>query len=256
MDPYLEDPAYWPDFHRRFITELADSLLAQLPPSYDARIDDQLRLVEYTEEMRTVYQDVAVVHDPSRRSNETYPVIASESGGVATLDPVTLPAMKTAEVRDVWIEIRHLPDSSVVTVIEVLSPSNKKGDGFLEYNAKRRAILERHVNLVEIDLLLSGQRLDYGPRMPKKDYYTFVSRTIRRQFVDVYSWQLRDQLPGIPIPLRSPDLDVRANLAGIFDTTYERGRYARALRYNAPVPAKMVEADQQWARDQIASRRV
>ena len=50
MDPYLEDPAYWQDFHRSFITYCRDALLDNLPDEYEARIDEQIRLIEYNEE--------------------------------------------------------------------------------------------------------------------------------------------------------------------------------------------------------------
>ncbi|MFI5379539.1 MAG: DUF4058 family protein [Tepidisphaerales bacterium] len=242
MDPYLEDPAFWPDFHRRFITEIADSLLANLPPGYDARIDEQLRLVSHDEAgTKTVYLDVTVSTDALPR----HPSNSMPSMGTAVLEPVTIPAPTTDEVRDVWIEVRHLPDQSVVTIIEVLSPANKRGDGFLEYVARRNAILNRPVNLVDIDLLLGGRRLNMGPRLPEGHYYTFVSRANRRQFVDVYAWELPRALPPVAIPLLSPDPDLLLDLAPVFAETYERGRYRRALRYdNAPpaeVPASLID---------------
>ena len=36
MDPYLEDPAVWEDFHGEFIYECRHLLLDVLPPEYDA----------------------------------------------------------------------------------------------------------------------------------------------------------------------------------------------------------------------------
>src|SRR5439155_20452495 len=52
--------------------------------------------------------------------------------------------------------------NELVTVIEVLSPTNKLpgSDGSREYAHKRERLLESHVNLVEIDLLRGGQRID------------------------------------------------------------------------------------------------
>jgi hypothetical protein len=234
MDPYLEDPAFWPDFHRRFITEIADTLLAKLPAGYDARIDEQLRLVSHDDAGgQTVYPDVTV----STSDLSCPPLSPVSSGGTAVLEPVTIPAPAMDEVRDVWIEVRHLPDQSVVTIIEVLSPANKRGDGFLEYVARRNAILSRSVNLVEIDLLLGGRRLNMGPRLPQGHYYTFISRANHRQTVDVLAWELPRVLPAIPIPLQAPDPDVTVQLASAFANTYERGHYRRALRYGSPPPA-------------------
>src|SRR5436305_1233328 len=39
MDPYLEDPGIWPDFHTTFYVELKRSLNRILPPGYMAKID-------------------------------------------------------------------------------------------------------------------------------------------------------------------------------------------------------------------------
>ena len=54
------------------------------------------------------------------------------AAGVLTLEPVTidLPVEEIEEVRDLWIEIRHRPDRDLVTAIEVLSPTNKMGEGY------------------------------------------------------------------------------------------------------------------------------
>jgi hypothetical protein len=42
VDPYLEDPAFWRDFHERFVVYLSDALVAQLPDSYDIRVDERI----------------------------------------------------------------------------------------------------------------------------------------------------------------------------------------------------------------------
>ena len=44
MDPYLEDPAFWSDFHHRFIECWCDAVADQLPAAYDARLDEQVKL--------------------------------------------------------------------------------------------------------------------------------------------------------------------------------------------------------------------
>jgi hypothetical protein len=44
MDPYLESPRYWQDFHERFITIAAAGLQQQLPQRYRARISERLVL--------------------------------------------------------------------------------------------------------------------------------------------------------------------------------------------------------------------
>ena len=46
MDPYLEGQAFWRDFHSRFINSWCELLADQLPPNYEAWIDEQVRLIE------------------------------------------------------------------------------------------------------------------------------------------------------------------------------------------------------------------
>jgi hypothetical protein len=135
MDPFLEDPAFWEDFHRRFITELADHLLERLPDTYDAHIDERVRLVEADQgSVGTRLPNVSVDQPIDQQAVST-----SRSGGAtATLEPVSVPMLMLQEHRDVWIEIVHLPERRLVTAIEVLSPSNKEGDDAVEYHAKRK----------------------------------------------------------------------------------------------------------------------
>ncbi len=40
MDPYLEDPAVWPDFNHRFATILSEELNDQLPAPFYAHGDE------------------------------------------------------------------------------------------------------------------------------------------------------------------------------------------------------------------------
>ena len=106
------------------------------------------------------------------------------------------------------------PGRELITSIEVLSPTNKaRADGD-DYLAKRAALLRRGINLVEIDLLLGGERLPARETLPAGDFYAFVSRRDRRPKSDVYSWSIRRALPQIPIPLKPPDNDVSLEFGG------------------------------------------
>src|SRR5262245_55213740 len=44
MNPYLEGPAHWPDFHATFITYAREALLQALPKHYTARIAERVYL--------------------------------------------------------------------------------------------------------------------------------------------------------------------------------------------------------------------
>jgi hypothetical protein len=247
MDPYLEDPAFWRDFHSRFINACSEVLSDRLPPGYEARIDEQLRLVEHTPELVIDrLPDVAVTRGPS--TGRQAATTRATAGSVATLEPVAiLTPIEVEEVHDTWIEILHRPERSLVTVIEILPPTNKAGAGYAEYRNKRIGILGRRAHLVEVDLLLGGRRHELGAALPRGDYYAYVTRDDRRPYVDVYAWTLRDALPTIPVPLKAPDPDIGLNIAEVFGITYQRGRYARSLPYGS-APTAPLEADAlQWA---------
>ncbi len=151
------------------------------------------------------------------------------------------------EVRDSWIEIHRLPKRAPIAVIEVLSPTNKMGDGFSEYRIKRRKTINQKVHLVEFDFFLGGHRLPMDRALPRGDYYALVARAAQRPDCDVYAWTIRDPLPSIPIPLLASDPDVILDLGPVFATAYEKGRYARLIDYSAPLTLVRKAEDRKWA---------
>ena len=177
--------------------------------------------------------DIAILSDP-----EFGPKRAGVGQGAATLEPVSV-VVETddpEEIRETWIEILKLPDLELVTVIEVLSPTNKLGGGREDYLNKRREFLNRPVHFVELDLLLGGHRLPMRAERPLDQFVAMVSRFERRPKAEVYTWSLREALPQIPIPLSAPDPDVLLEFAPPFVMAYERGFYSRILEYNQPLP--------------------
>ena len=243
MDPYLEDPAFWPDFHHRFIDDWCDAVANQLPASYEARLNESVNLVQMSPAViKLIYPDVAV----SRKRRP--PRSRSQGSRTLLLEPITIPHEFLEEVRQSRIDILHRPDRRLVSVLELLSPTNKTGDGCAEYRAKRKAVLAQKVHLVELDLLLDGNRLPLSQPLPDGDYYTLVSRADHRPDCEVYTWRVREPLPTIPIPLQAPDADVLIDLGKVFQVTFERGRYAPSLPYGKHPVAPLQPRDAQWAR--------
>jgi hypothetical protein len=242
MDPYLEDPAIWPDFHFRFITYWCERIGDGLPGNYDACINERVTLIEALDEpARSIVPDVSIVRQGASRE------IAGSTATASLLEPVTLPLIFPEELREPFIEIRSTADRSLVAVLELLSPTNKSGSGRDSYLLKRNAVLYQDVHLIELDLLIGGRRLPLAKPLPAGDYYALVAHSERRPNCDVYAWTVRQPLPKLPIPLRSPDPDLLIDLGEVFLQTYERGRYQRRLRYGDPPAAPLAEADRQWA---------
>jgi Protein of unknown function (DUF4058) len=250
IDPFLESQHFWEDFHPSFLTYCRDALNEILPAEYVAQLGERIRLVELSQKKaKLVLPDIAVIEEadkPSRRVAHR-----SKVAGVLTLEPVTIPLPSVEmEIRDVWIEIRRGTSRAPVTVIELLSPTNKTGDGFVEYKLKRRSLIRQKIHLVELDLLLGGRRLPMSLPLPVGDYFAFISRAQRRPNSDVYAWTVRDALPSVPIPLMAGTPDVALDLADVFATTYERGRYARLIDYAAPPSVLRKPEDRAWAQKQ------
>ncbi len=246
MDPYIERQE-WEDFHTRLNTVIADLLAGPLQPRYVVRVE---RRVYVEDPYRGVEE-----FDHFRRSDVA--VLATAKGGAGvgasggtTLAPVECELLMPEERRETYLVLRERKTMQVVTVIETLSPANKRlgGDGRREYLAKRADVLNSRSNLVEVDLLRGGQRLPMSTPLPEGDYYAIVSRPGTRPKADVYAWSLRERLPVIPIPLRGDDPDVSLDLQQAFTTVYDRARYQLTLDYTAPLAPPLSKADAAWAR--------
>ena len=185
----------------------------------------------------------------SRKHDRREPPV-SPTTAIATLEPEVIPLVTTIveEVKERWIEIRRRPDWTPITIIELLSPTNKQGHGYDDYQYKRISLIDRPIHLVELDFLIGG----HHPPMERPlrgDYHALISHRERRPLSDVYSWSIRDRLPTIPIPLMAPDPDVPLDLAAIFATVYQRGQYERSIDYTAPLSLPMSATDRAWAED-------
>lgn len=162
VDPYLEGSGLWPDFHHEFITAWRAALRRSLPKHYEARINEEIHLIDVTfGDARKILPDVAI----ERRESLGTPI--EQSSWRPSTSAVILPLpMAEEEVRESWIEIFHRPDRSLVAVLGFFSPTNKRGEHRSSYLAKRRSVLRHQVHLVELDLLLGGERITPPLRIP------------------------------------------------------------------------------------------
>ena len=252
MDPYFEDPAFWEGFHDVFVAECMFALERELPEGYISDVRERSQTISADDPATAVYiPDVSVVRDRLRHPAAT-PIERPNRGGLAAA--VLIPSVDDGiEVRENYIEILKLPDRELVTAIELMSPWNKHGAGVAEYRGKRRSLVAHGVHVVELDLLRRGRRTELARPLPPGDYYAMVFRADQRPDVEVYSWALRDPLPAVPIPLRSPDSDVRLGVAAVVDSVYDRGRYDRKLRYAQPVPPPVTAEDEEWVTGRLRS---
>jgi hypothetical protein len=250
MDPFVEDQE-WEDFHSTFNTVMRETLAPGVEPRYIVRVERRVYVehgLEGNEQVR--WPDVSVLW-----SGGEPPVTAGQTG--TSIAPVECLLPGPQERRETYLVIRDVTDMEVVTVIETLSPANKRSssDGRQQYLEKREEILRSRTNLVELDLLRGGQRLPVV-NMPKGDYFAVVRRGHRRpQRADIFHWTIRDPLPTITIPLKKDDPEVPLDLQQVFTTVYDRARYHLSLDYRAELRTSPDQADAQWMRQVTRSGR-
>jgi len=243
MDPYIETPEVWSDFHGDAASEIRARLNHTLPAAYVARLTPYVtyEVIEITE-TRGIRPDVGVWRKV-REAVSAYTVSPTASAGsFESAIPVEVPLALLS------VEIRTIAAQELITAIEILSPVNKRPghEAYRDYQRKRRELLRSPAHFVEIDLLRSGERSPLEIQPPTAPYYVTVSRATRRPTVEVWPIQLRDALPIIPVPLLEPDPDVTLDLGAIVASVYERGAYGAQIDYRrSPLPP-LTEPETVW----------
>ncbi len=238
MDPYLEHPEIWPGVHLLLIAALAESLAPQLRPKYSVSVE--VRLYETTDDQALLVGIPDVAVQKTLRSAQNPPPNA-----VATLpaQPITVNVPMPLSIRQGYLEIREVTSKAVVTVIEVLSPINKRaGRGRQTYESKRQRILGSSTHLVEIDLLRAHEPMPmYGAAL-QSHYRVLVSRSSTRPQADLYRFNLQDQAAAFPLPLQQTDAEPVVALQQLLNDIYDRAGYDLKLDYQQqPVPPMSVE---------------
>lgn len=243
MNPYLEHPDAWSDFHERYLTVLARELGRALPRQFFVKVDQNvyghdavgggLALIGRGDAY------VAARHNAPPSEARTAPATTPASGVVTFEEELS--------IEESFLEICDSQSRAVVTVLELLSPTDKrpgpKRDQFL---AKRRALVVSRANYVEMDLLRGGPRLPLRGR-PGCAFYVLVSRASARPRADIWTIGVRDVLPVIPVPLRDEGAFVALPLQPSLHEVYDDATYDRYVYDHDPMPPLSPE-DTAWAR--------
>ncbi len=234
MNPYLENPEFWPEVHHLLIGILAETLNPQLLPKYRVAIEKRVYQMNGDDALLVGIPDVTV--ERSRTATK------ESQSNVAVATPPSMPVTVTVpvplELREGYLEVREVATKEVITVIEVLSPSNKRsGKGRETYEEKRREVLGTRTHLVEIDLLRGGEPMPVSGGNIQGNYRILVSRSARRPRADLYVFNLQDLIPTFPLPLRTEDAEPIIDLHLLLDLIYDRAGYAFAIDYSSePLP--------------------
>ena len=219
MDPYLEGEELWSAFHHQLVTCLYQIILPGLVDRYRARV-----------------------------SQRHY---------------VTEQALFTSLVREErdeeYMEIRQRGEGRLVTLVDLVSPTNKTTSaGRQAYLAKRHEGKLAGANLVEIDLVLQGQTmLDY-PRdgLPDWDYAVTVTRAARPERFEVYTSTLQKRLPRFKLPLAGDDRDTWVDLHAAFTRCYEQGGFTSKINYQRDPCTALTAADREWLDDLLKQQKL
>jgi hypothetical protein len=237
MDPYIESPELWSDFHNNLASEIQAQLNQMIQPNYFARLTPYVTY-EAIEVGKTfgIRPDVGVLRLREAPFEAISPPTAVAPSPVESRIALDIP------LRLHRVEIRATATQELVTVIEILSPVNKRPghDAYRDYQRKRRDLLRSPVHLLELDLLRGGERPPLEDPVPEAAYYVVLSRANDRPVVKVWPIRLIDRLPVLPVPLLEPDPDSSLDLAAAVASVYERGAYTSQIDYRQPPPPPLL----------------
>jgi Protein of unknown function (DUF4058) len=249
MDPYLEHPALWPDVHNGLIAELRNTLASQLRPRYYVALEERTYLAESAGLTFVSRPDVTVVGTSPPAANQTS-LAERALTGVATLEPVIVELPIPEAVRETYLEVRLAQTHAVITVLELLSPANKRpGEGRRQYERKRMQVLGTLTHLVEIDLLRGGEpmRMETHGQHIAAHYHILLSRAEHRPRAALWPFTVRDPIPTFRLPLQPDDDEPLIDLHHVLHVLYDRAGYDLRLDYRAEADPPLAGEDAVWA---------
>lgn len=242
MDPWFEQDGLWPDFHTKFLTAVNERLVGQVRPRYIVLLKQRIDVHELSGPR------LAGRADLSLHRTETDTVGAA----TAVLEAPAEILLTTQDVERVpYLEVRDRFSRELVTVLEMLSPTNKRGDDRRQYLAQRSEVLDSAANLVEIDLLRGGRPMPDAHR-PDCTYSVVVSRPQDRPRCGFWPIGLKERLPEIPVPLQHDDGEARIDLQDAFNHVYDVYGYEDFVYSGTPDPPLNPE-DARWSREVLGS---
>jgi hypothetical protein len=252
MDPYLEDPGVWPDVHHELMSCARELLTTQIRPRYFVRVE--LRVYVSTDDdpgRRAIVPDLRVLEQTPRADGR-------QPGAVATLEvaePIAV-TLVNEEVREARLEVIDREYREVVTVIEIVSPTNKIAGsaGRESFLQKRAEVLASSSHWLEIDLLREGARLVHVNTGVQYDYSVRLSRANDRGTNWLWPIRLHQRLPVIHIPLKGDDPDAKLDLQAALDTAYDRAGYDLDIDYKKEPESLLSPELAAWADQWLRSK--
>jgi hypothetical protein len=136
--------------------------------------------------------------------------------------------------REEYIAIRERKDGKLVTLVDVVNPSNKTTAlGRSAYLNSRREARKSNSNIVEIDLVMQGQSaLNYSREgLPDWNYAVTVTRATTPERYEIYTSTLEKRLPRFRLPLAADDRDTVVDLQAVFTSAFEGENFDTTIDY-------------------------
>jgi hypothetical protein len=243
MNPYLEHEDAWHNFHMMFPGAVIAQLEPQVGPDYYLKTDEHVFIHELPEGTRGFFGKPDVFLGRSNLPPGDYVGTAVVPESNAQM--VTLVAVDVERVP--FVEIRDRRNRRVITIIELLSPSNKNPGPDRDYYVRKRyRTLASPANLIEIDLLRGGPRMPLAEKVAG-DYGILVSRATDRPRAVWYPNELRESIQKTTIPMGDGHPPVTLDVQSIIHSLYDAGGYRKFMYESSPVPPLNAE-DAAWAR--------
>lgn len=240
MDPYLEQPGLWSEVHQNLITAIQWYLTPIIQPRYRIAVERYVYLSDRLPD-EIGRPDVMIIKEAAPAYTVAVPSHTTKQ------QPIVGELEMEYEVEIGFLKLIHVNSNEIVTVIEVLSPTNKNDwKGRRKYLSKRMKILRSETNLVEIDLLRDGEPLPMSLKV-QSDYRVVVSRSWQRPRADFYLFSVRDPIPAISIPLRQGEDEPLLQLNAVLHEVYERGGFKLAIDYGKPPVPPLSAENTMWA---------
>ena len=264
MDPYLE--RHWPTVHVGLIERSSESLTERLPDDLVARPEELVAVggtsdnddddEDDLQSRRPFTPDLRVAHAAGVAGARSPSHGRQPALGTLRLRPAAASTPKRREVR-----ITELDGGRLVTTIEFVSPSNKRGRDRVRFLRKRRRMLAAGVNAVEIDLTRAGpwRRLFNDVELPPRASTTYrVAIFVPGPRGGLTTWlrpfSLPDALPAVKVPLRRDEEPVEFDLRPLIDAIYRVRRFWLDIDYAAPCDPPLKGDDAEFARQLLAAR--
>ncbi len=265
LHSYFQSKGGWSSFHTKYISDLAEAINAKLPPGYLVDLVQSLQIREFHtesgERLRKPMLDITIYDtQPTTQRPVSLP-----SGTAATL---VQPVINTIELDDqayyTAVLIYVVEDDEnlgrPVTRIELLSPTNKSGEGYLQYREKRSTALRIGVGLIEVDYLhetdspIKGVP-SYSRHQPGSYAYTITVNdpkpSLEKGLSKTFGFNVDDPIPTIDIPLAGEET-LSLDFGTVYNQTFvSLGAYSHRVDYEQ-LPENFQtysEADQERIRE-------